>query len=123
MRSGSIGAVKTRRVWIRLLKSLAKPGALFWVATEAGFRVIYVQRARAVTFVEIGNERYVTLRALNENLAGDYEIRVLRNSLGYDTNGFVIAPVALWNDLKAKHASRLAKRFKVIQPEDGCHNQ
>jgi hypothetical protein len=100
---------------------LKDQNALTVTRTDQELTLRYRDRVHSVPFEGIGAERYVTLRALNAILAGDFELRTLRKSLSADTHGVVVAPVKLWSELETTDKSGVAKRFKVIGPSGGFH--
>ncbi len=74
---------------------------------------------RTLTFEEIGKERYITLRALNELLHPRFEIRLLKKADDGDTHCFLFAPAWLWTHLEDHHGRKLRRQIRAIDPQDG----
>lgn len=64
-------------------------------------------------------DQYQSLRALNELLAPDFEIRVVRKEADGDTHGFLFAPSWLWKHLEEFDREKLERKIAVIGPGDG----
>lgn len=85
---------------------------------EDHLRITYQSRTRALSYGEIGKERYNTLRALNEVLSPDYEIRIVKNSHGWRYTLRSVCPTWLWHHLEKECSSQLKKKVKRIGPLD-----
>lgn len=76
---------------------------------------------RMLTCQEIGTERYHTIRAVNEIMAPDFQIRLVEDSVNTDTHDFLLAPAWLWKYLEDLDRAKLERKIKVIGPGDGFH--
>ena len=77
------------------------------------------ERKRRLAAQEIEKDQYHTLRALNELLAPDFEIRVVKKEADGDTHGFLFAPGWLWKHLEELDREKLERKIGVIGPKDG----
>ncbi len=74
---------------------------------------------RLLTSQEIGKEQYQTIRAMNEVLAPDFEVRSVRKEADGDTHCFVFAPSKLWKHLEDLDREKLERKIKIIDSRDG----
>jgi len=81
--------------------------------------ILFGESARTLTFDQVGTERYVTLRALNEVLAPHFQIRLLKGTEGADTHCFLLAPAWLWTHLEDHDGTNLQSQIRAIGPRDG----
>src|SRR5262245_45649653 len=81
--------------------------------------ILFGEASRTLTMQEIGTDRYQTVRALNELLAPNFQIRLVKESVHSDTHRFVFAPGWLWTELEARDRKKLERKIKVIGPRDG----
>jgi hypothetical protein len=88
-----------------------------WVEAEGDLYVTYQGQRHKVGLIWTGNDRYITLRKLNEILAGDYEIRGFRHTLGDDTHCFYVKPCWWWAEMEKRFPRQIARVFAVITPE------
>ena len=80
--------------------------------------ILFGESARTLTFGQIGKDRYVTLRALNEVLAPHFQIRRLGSQTS-DTHYFLLAPSWLWTHLEDHDGGKLRRLISAIGPRDG----
>lgn len=59
-------------------------------------------------------DRYIWLRRMNEIMAGDYELRAFRHTLGDDTHCFLLAPCNWWSGMQAAFPKELGRVFARI---------
>jgi hypothetical protein len=74
---------------------------------------------RIITCEEIGTERYQTIRAINELMAPDFQMRLVQKTVNTDTHCFLLAPAWLWKHLEELDRAKLERRIKVIDDRDG----
>ena len=77
------------------------------------------ERKRRLTRQEIGKEQYQTIRAMNEVLAPDFEVRVVRKEADGDTHGLLLAPGWLWKHLEDLDRAKLERKISAINRRDG----
>ncbi len=84
---------------------------------DPGFEISisYAGKRAKVSLVGALEDRHITLHALNQALAPDYEVRVCVNSRGGDTLAFLPLSAADWADLESKYGARVAKHFRRIE--------
>jgi hypothetical protein len=68
------------------------------------------QRIR-VPFINGPEDRHITLCALNQALAPDFEVRFCIDSNGSDTLAFLPLPVAKWAELEQRHGAAVSRHF------------
>lgn len=78
----------------------------------------YNLHSKDISYDEIGDDRYVMIREINNLISQEYEIRVVSASIKADTHCFLIAPNWLWNELEKNEAGNLIKKIKKITPTD-----
>jgi hypothetical protein len=61
-----------------------------------------------------GRDRYITLRRLNEILAGEYELREFRHTLGDDTHSFYPKPCSWWAAMERAFPAAIERVFSRI---------
>jgi hypothetical protein len=98
---------------------LKDPQQLGVIELDEQLQLSYLNKTMYVSFEEIGRERYVTLRALNTLLSGEFEIRALAKERDGDTHTFAIAPCWLWNQLETEHKELLDRKFRIVSLADG----
>jgi hypothetical protein len=86
---------------------------------EEDLVITFGSSLRTLTIDEIGKERYQTVRAVNEVVAPDFEIRLVRKSVDGDTHCFLFAPAWLWSRLEAGDRDKLERKIKPIDAGDG----
>ena len=62
-------------------------------------------------------DRYILLKRLNQIMAGAYELRAFRCTLGSDTHCFYPRSVAWWSRMESLFPERIAEVFARITPE------
>lgn len=63
------------------------------------------------------HDRYITIRKLNEILAGEYEIRGFRHTLEDDTHCFYVMPCSWWRAMEEHFPEDVRRVFAKITPE------
>jgi hypothetical protein len=91
-------------------------GELAETDTNEGYEIYirYGGRRVRVPLTYSGADRHVTLCALNEALAPDYEVRFCIDSNGGDTLAFLPLPTAQWAELEQRYGAAVGKRFHRI---------
>jgi hypothetical protein len=91
-------------------------GELMETDTAEGFEIYirYGERRLRVPLTYSGADRHVTLCALNEALAPNYEVRFCIDSNGSDSLAFLPLPVAQWGELERQYGDQVRKRFYRI---------
>ncbi|ENW92597.1 hypothetical protein [Acinetobacter dispersus] len=64
-----------------------------------------------------GADRDTTLKALNQILQPDYEIRFCVASDGADTLEFIPLPKSLWQNLDQKYLHNIDQFFRRFEPD------
>jgi hypothetical protein len=84
--------------------------------TDEGYEVYirYGDRRVRVPLTYTEADRHVTLCALNEALAPDYEVRFCVDSTGGDTLAFLPLPAAWWAELEQRYGHAVGERFRRI---------
>jgi hypothetical protein len=59
-------------------------------------------------------DRYITIRAINRMLAGDYEMRLFRVTYESDTHSFYVKPAGWWREAERAHPEEIARVFRVV---------
>lgn len=88
-----------------------------WGKGRKGEDDIYLsfgRRRRKVGLTMSGRDRYITLRRLNEILAGAYELRGFRHTLGDDTHCFYPKPCSWWTAMQRAFPTEIMRRFAQI---------
>lgn len=70
-----------------------------------------VEKTLLIPYQGEGADRDTTLRALNEILHPDYEIRFCKASDGSDTLEFIPLPQKIWHQLDLKYAEKMDDMF------------
>jgi hypothetical protein len=83
------------------------------VDTDEGYEVYvqYFDRRRKVPLSYSESDRHITLVALNQVLAPDYEIRFCIDSHGSDTLAFLPLSTEQWSDLERRFGEAVGRRF------------
>ena len=63
------------------------------------------------------NDRYNTIRKLNEAMAGKYEIRGFRHTLEDDTHCFYVKSCAWWRAMEEHFPAQIERVFAKITPD------
>jgi hypothetical protein len=85
-----------------------------WVAGKRDMDIIYRGKRHKAGLVWSGRDRYITLRRLNEVMAGDYEVRVFRHTYGDDHHCFYPAPCSWWAAMEAAFPTEIRRVFAQI---------
>ncbi|EPF87802.1 hypothetical protein GCM10025882_21740 [Acinetobacter gyllenbergii] len=80
-------------------------------------RLHYKDQALIIPYQGEGADRDTTLKALNQILQPDYEIRFCEPSDGSDTLEFIPLPKALWQKLDQKYSHQIDQLFRRFEPE------
>jgi len=59
-------------------------------------------------------DRYITIRAINRLLAGDYEMRLFNATYESDTHSLYVKPSAWWREAERAHPAEIARVFRVV---------
>jgi hypothetical protein len=88
-------------------------GELVEVESDDGYEVYlqYRDRRVRVPLSYSGDDRHVTLCALNRVLASDYEVRFCIDSNGSDTLAFLPLRCEQWADLERRYGEAVGQRF------------
>ena len=81
---------------------------------ERDLILIYKNRQSPVGLTFSPRDRYICLRALNNALSGDYELRVFRATLGDDTHIIFVKPTSWWEDFDRGYPDRSSTIFRRI---------
>ena len=77
----------------------------------------YQQTERRVGLTFSPRDRYICLRAINEALKGQYELRLFVPSYSSDTHEFLVKSVSWWAEFDHLHPERSREIFRII--DDG----
>jgi hypothetical protein len=83
---------------------------------ETGEDIVLSYRGRTlpVGLTLSPRDRYITIRAINRLLAGDYEMRLFRVTYEPDTHSFYVKPASWWRDAEQAHPEEIARVFRVV---------
>jgi hypothetical protein len=81
---------------------------------EEELTIQYGDRRVRVPLTYSEADRHITLCALNEALAPDYEVRFCIDSNGGDTLAFLPLSTAQWADLERQYGNAVQQRFYAI---------
>jgi hypothetical protein len=76
--------------------------------------LLYKDRRRPVGLTFSMRDRYICLRAINDILAGEYELRLFEPSFWSDTRQFLAEAAAWWDALDRQRLERSSKVFRKI---------
>ena len=85
-----------------------------WIGDEEDLTLIYKDHRRRVGLTRSPRDRYICIRAINDILAGDYELRLFRQSSDSDTHAFYIKPTRWWASFDSRYPERSAQVFRRI---------
>ncbi len=71
-------------------------------------------RSTPVGLTMTPRDRYITIRALNRLLAGDYEMRLFRVTRQADTHSFYLKPARWWSEAERDHPEEVDRVFLVV---------
>lgn len=77
----------------------------------------YRDQALIIPYQGEGADRDTTLKALNQILQPDYEIRFCEASDGSDTLAFLPLPSSLWQQLDQKYTNRIYQLFRTFEQD------
>ena len=85
-----------------------------WVGDGEDLILLYRDRRRRVGLTISMRDRYICIRAINDILAGDYELRLFRQSFYSDTHELYIKPAKWWSLFDSQYPERSAEVFKRL---------
>ena len=101
-----------------LAELLPKAGLAWeWVDEEDDIYVTYRSLRHKIGLTLSPRDRCITLRRLNEILAGDYEVQVFRHTLGDDTHCFYAKRCEWWSAMQRLFPAEIERVFARITPE------
>ena len=100
----------------RFARRLKRPRLALGPSNDT-LEILFGESTRTLTYEQIGKDRYVTLRALNEVLAPHFQIRRLGPETS-DTHCFLLAPAWLWTHLEDHDGRKLQRQIGAIGPRD-----
>jgi hypothetical protein len=74
----------------------------------------YKGRTLPVGLTRTPRDRYITIRALNKILSGDYEMRLFRVTFESDTHSFYLKRCGWWLSAEQAHPQEIARVFRVV---------
>jgi hypothetical protein len=74
----------------------------------------YKGRSAPVGLTMSPRDRYITIRAINRMLAGDYEMRLFRVTYESDTHSFYVRPAQWWREAEQAYPDEIARVFRVV---------
>jgi hypothetical protein len=92
---------------------------LSFVESESGEDLLlsYKGRSAPAGLTMSPRDRYITIRAINRLLAGDYEMRLFRVTYESDTHSFYVKPASWWHETEQAYPAEMARVFRVV--DDG----
>ena len=94
---------------------IPEAGLSFEEDTEGDDIVLsYKGRTTPVGLTRSMRDRYITIRAINRLLAGDYEMRLFRVTYESDTHSFYVKSAAWWREAERAHPAETARVFRVV---------
>jgi hypothetical protein len=99
-----------------LIKTGTLSAELIDVEAENGydFYISYKGNRVKVPLTYSLQDRHITICALNDALAPDYEVRLCIDSNGGDTLAFLPLPVGEWGNLEERYGDAIRQRFYRI---------
>lgn len=87
------------------------------IEEEPGFQLVITYKGQSFDVPLLADlaDRHITLVALNEAIAADFEIRFCISSAGGDTLAFVPLPNDVWRQLEEKYPNVVAENFAKIE--------
>ena len=92
-----------------------------WAGAEDDMYVIYRRARHKVGLTLTPADRYVWLRRVNEVMAGDYELRGFRHTLGDDTHCFLLGRCDWWAAMEAAFPKEVRRVFARITRRSKFH--
>jgi hypothetical protein len=101
---------------IRYVTDAIPEAGLSFEEDEDGEDIIlsYKGRTLPVGLTMSMRDRYITIRAINRILAGDYEMRLFRVTYESDTHSFYVKPASWWREAEQAHTEEIARVFRVV---------
>ena len=86
---------------------------------ESGEDIVlsYKDQSEPVGLTMSPRDRYITIRAINRILAGDYEMRLFLVTADSDTHSFSIKPASWWREAERTHPIEIAKVFRKVDDD------
>lgn len=96
-----------------ILQTNSLSAALAEVDTQEGYEIYirYLNRCVKVPLTFSMDDRHITICALNDALAPDYEVRFCIDSNGSDTLAFLPLPQNTWRALEESYGKKVSKHF------------
>ncbi len=88
-----------------------------WNRARTDMYIVYRGRRHKVGLTFSGRDRYITLRRLNKVMAGDYELRGFRHTLGDDTHSFYPQRSTWWAAMEHFFPADIERVFAPIGPK------
>lgn len=84
--------------------------------TEDGDDIVLSYKGKSVRvgLTMTPRDRYITIRAINRLLAGDYEMRLFNVTYMSDTHSFYVKPVSWWREAEQAYPAEIARVFRVV---------
>jgi hypothetical protein len=100
---------------VRIVSEAISPDTLSceWQG-EDDLVLLYKDRRRPVGLTFSMRDRYICLRAINDILSGEYELRLFEPSFWSDTHQFLAEAAAWWDALDRQHSERSRAVFRKI---------
>lgn len=101
---------------IEYVAAVIPEAGLSFEESEDGLDLIlhYCDRTLPVGLTISPRDRYITIRAINRLLSGDYEMRLFRITFQSDTHSFYVKPTAWWREAESAHPTEIARVFRVV---------
>lgn len=87
-----------------------------WIGDD-DIQIQYKEKERLLGLSFSLKDRYICLRAINDILQGDYELRLFEPSFCADTHFFLVKPGWWWADFDRCQPKRSAQLFRIIGPD------
>jgi hypothetical protein len=97
-------------------EAIAQTGRLRAMREPTELILLYGEKELRLVLTGEPVDRHATLLALNEILAGDWEIRFIWESIGADVGAFLALPCPTWRQLEQRDPNVVARRVLVLAP-------
>lgn len=87
-----------------------------WMGND-DIQIQYKEKERLLGLSFSLKDRYICLRAINDILQDEYELRLFELSFNSDTHLFLVKPGSWWADFDQLHPKRSAQLFRIIGPD------
>jgi hypothetical protein len=99
-------------------KAIPDAGLSFkWSESGDDLILSYKGRSLPVGLTMSARDRYITIRAINRLLAGDYEMRLFSVTYESDTHSFYVKPAKWWQEVEQAYPDEMARVFLVVDEE------